>query len=130
MGQFMRAFVQDEPENWDHYIAFAMHSYNNTPHSTTGYTPQELMFGFTAELPVSLTNKPRPTYNYDNYVSELRFRLQHTHQIARPNLTERMHNNKKYYDKKVNMPEFKEGDQVLLREQKRYTKYECPYDDG
>lgn len=130
MGQFMRAFVQDEPENWDHYIAFAMHSYNNTPHSTIGYTPQELMFGFTAELPVSLTNKPRPTYNYDNYVSELRFRLQHTHQIARPNLTERMHNNKKYYDKKVNMPEFKKGDQVLLREQKRYTKYECPYDDG
>lgn len=130
MGQFMRAFVQDEPENWDHYIAFAMHSYNNTPHSTTGYTPHELMFGFKAELPINLTNKPQPTYNYDNYISELRYRLQHTHRIARQNLTDRMHSNKKYYDKKVNMPSFNVGDRVLLRKQKRDNKYDHPYENG
>lgn len=88
------------------------------------------MFGFTAELPINLSNKPQATYNYDNYISELRFRLQHTHQIARQNLTDRMHNNKKYYDQGVNMPDFKEGDQVLLLKHKRDNKYDCPYDEG
>lgn len=41
-----------------------------------------------------------------------------------------MHNNKKYYDKKVNMPEFTEGDRVLLRKHKRDNKFDYPYDDG
>lgn len=128
MGQFMRVFVQGHPENWDEFIPFAMHSYNNTPHTTTGYAPQELLFGFAAQIPLNLTRNPTPAYNYDSYVSELRYRLQYSHKIARDNLIKRALENKKHYDKKVHNVEFAVGDVVNLLKQKKDHKFDRPYD--
>lgn len=128
MSQFLRAFVQEHPENWDEFIPFAVHCYNNTPHTTTGYAPQELLFGFAAEIPVNLTRNPTPIYNYDSYISELRFRLQHSYKRARENLTRRSLENKKYYDKKVNDAKFELGDLVNHLKEKRDHKFDRPYD--
>lgn len=128
MGQFMRAYVQEHPENWDEFVPFAVHCYNNTPHSTTGYTPQELLFGFAAEIPVNLTRNPAPIYNYDSYISELRYRLQRSYQLARKNLEKRSLENKRYYDKKSNNLELEVGDQVLLLKHTKEHKFDVPYD--
>lgn len=128
MGQFMRAFVQEHPENWDEFIPFAVHCYNNTPHTTTGYAPQELLFGFAAEIPVNLTRNPTPVYNYDSYISELRFRLQHSYKRARENLTKRSLENKKYYDKRLNDAKFELGDLVNHLKEKKDHKFDRPYD--
>lgn len=130
MGQFMRAFVREHPENWDEFIPFALHSYNNTPHTTTGYAPQELLFGFAAEIPTNLTRNPGPIYNYDSYISELRYRLQHSHKMARENLIKRNLGNKKFYDKKVNEVDLKIGDCVNLLKQKKDHEFDRPYDGG
>lgn len=128
MGHFMRAFVQQNPGDWDDFVPFAIHSYNNTPHSTTGYAPQELLFGFSAELPSNLLNEPRPMYNYDSYVSELRYRLQYTHKIAKQNLLERAHKNKGYYDQKTNELSLEVGDMVNQLKNVKGHKFERPYD--
>lgn len=128
MGHFMRAFVQQNPCDWDDFVPFAIHSYNNTPHSTTGYAPQELLFGFSAEMPSNLLNEPRPVYNYDSYISELRYRLQYTHKVAKQNLLERAQKNKGYYDQKTNELILEVGDMVNQLKNIKSHKFERPYD--
>jgi len=57
-----------------------------TVHSATGFTPFELLFGRLSTLPSALKKPPEPQYNYDDYVSELRSRLQTVHHHAHKNL--------------------------------------------
>ena len=57
------------------YYAFC---YNTTPHTDFPYSPFELIFGKTAILPNNV-RKPEsiePLYNYEQYYSELKFKLQ------------------------------------------------------
>lgn len=130
LGQFMRTYVKQDPDNWDHFIAYAVHSYNNTPHSTTGYAPQELLFGFSNPLPVNITKSITPTYNYESYVSELKFRLQQSYKIAREKLMERKIKNKQLYDKNMHPLELEIDDPVNLLRYDKTSKFQQPYEPG
>ncbi|KAL6420403.1 hypothetical protein ACFW04_014530 [Cataglyphis niger] len=72
--------------NWDEWIPFAMFTYNTTPHTATGYTPFELVYGHQAELSTSLTRPPKPMYNYDDYAQKLKERLQATRISSQKNV--------------------------------------------
>ncbi|XP_070171358.1 uncharacterized protein [Polyergus mexicanus] len=76
-----------------------MFTYNTTPHTATGYTPFELVYGHQADLPTSLTRQPKPTYNYDDYAQELKERLRATSQLAKEHIKEKKIKAKKQYDK-------------------------------
>ncbi|KAL6427136.1 hypothetical protein ACFW04_008638 [Cataglyphis niger] len=67
-----------------------MFTYNTMPHTATGYTPFELVYGHQAELPMlsSLTRAPKPTYNYDDYAQELKEILRATNQFAKEHIKE------------------------------------------
>ena len=95
-------------------MPFATYVYNTTEHSATGYTPFELLFGHPSSLPSSLKSPPSPQYNYDDYVSELRDRLQSAHQAARSNLITHKDRSKDYYDRKTEEMKIEIGDKVLL----------------
>jgi hypothetical protein len=41
---YLRNFV-DKDNNWDTLLCYAMFTYNTTIHSSTGFTPYELIFG-------------------------------------------------------------------------------------
>ena len=58
------------------------HVYNVTTHRATTYSPFEFLYGHKARIPTALQVRPTPRYNYDDYVSELRGRLQSAHAIA------------------------------------------------
>jgi len=57
---------------------------------------------------------PEPRYNYDDYASELKGRLQTVHQQAHRNLTESKRKSKEHYDKTARQTELQVGDKVLL----------------
>jgi hypothetical protein len=57
-------------------------------HTATGYTPFELVYGFRSTLPSTLHETPSPQYSYDDYVLELKSRLQTAHEVAREKLLE------------------------------------------
>ena len=71
---------------WDEWIPYATFVYNTTTHRATGYTPFELLFVYKARVPNSLQDRPTPQYNYDDYVSELKSRMQTAHAVARDRL--------------------------------------------
>lgn len=65
LNAYLRAFSDKYKEHWDELLKFGTFVYNNTVHSTTGYTPHELAHGFKIQIPNNLT-RPKLSYNYDN----------------------------------------------------------------
>lgn len=114
LAEYLRHYINEEQTDWDEWLPYAMFTYNTTPHTATGYTPFELLYGHQAALPTTFTTAPKSTYSYDDYVSELRERLRAAHQIAKTNLQEEKVKAKECFDKKANLSKFVAGDKVLL----------------
>ena len=106
--------MNEDQTNWDEWVPFAAYTYNTSEHSATGYTPFELVFGHPSSLPSALRSKPSPQYNYDDYVSELKGRLQKAHHVAKKNLLASKVQSKDYYDKGTEVVKIEVGDKVLL----------------
>ena len=110
---------------------FATFVFNTTPHTATGYTPHELLFGRKPSIPGMLQKvSPERQYTYDNYVKEMQSRLQSSYHTARANL-EQKERSKDYHDKSINAPLFTVWDKVLLHDEKirrgRSAKLSPPY---
>jgi hypothetical protein len=114
LAEYLRHYVSEDQTNWDSWVPFAMYAYNTTQHSATGYTPFELLFGHPSTLPSALQKPPDPQYNYDDYVIELKGRLQTAHQRARQSLIECKERSKEYYDQTTGTNKLQVGNKVLL----------------
>ena len=115
LKRYLRYFIDEDQSNWDEWVRLACFSYNTSVHSSSGFTPYEVMFGRKAEMPSALKQKNKPFYAYDDYVSELREKMRKTNQIAGENLIENKEKRKEIYDKNAKEPTFKVGDMVLLK---------------
>lgn len=115
LTEYLRHYIADDQMNWDEWIPFAVFVFNTTPHTATGYTPHELMFGRKANIPGNLQMEPKnKSYSYDDYVEELRLRLQTCYTRAREGLLKSKVKSKEYYDRGSKTELFREGDKVLL----------------
>jgi len=112
--EYLRHYIAEDQCDWDEWVAYATYVYNVTTHRATGYSPFELLFGHRARIPSVLRAQPTPRYNYDDYVSELKGRLQSAHAIARKTLLQSKERSKVDYDKKVVHITPHVGDKVLL----------------
>lgn len=136
LAEYLRHYVQEDQRNWDLWVPYAMFVYNTTIHTSTGYTPFELLFGHKAEIPSALKSRPEIQYAYDDYANELKSRLQTSHEIARQKLIKHKEKSKEYFDKKTETCIFKPGDLVLLydetvrrgRSKKLSNKWIGPYE--
>jgi hypothetical protein len=91
--------------------------YNTTANSATGFTPFELLFARFSTLPYAYKRPPGPQYNYDDYISELRNRLQTVHQHAHKNLIASKRKSKEHYDRTSVEIKLQVGDEVLLSDE-------------
>lgn len=130
MGDYLKAFIQKELENWCEFIDFAVFSYNISCHTATGYSPFELVYARICELPTEITNKRHVTYNYESYVDELRNKMKTYHDLAKENLIKAKETNKKFYDKSRDKQtlSLNKNDLVLILKPKKNFKFEAPYD--
>lgn len=104
-------------------------SHNNTVHSATGYAPAELVFGKFTNLLNNLNARVDPIYNFDSYISELKYRIQVAQEDARNCLIENKNNYKKYYDKKCYYKPIKVGDKILIINKGRKNKLDTYYSE-
>lgn len=131
LGQYIRSYVQKNEANWHKYLPFFIFSYNTTIHSTTGFAPHTLVFGFDLKIPIK-TKTSRQSYNYDSYHHELWSQLKEAQDRAKELIQERKMINKKNYDKKSYAElKLKRNDLVLLinetHKHKFDNKYSGPY---
>ncbi len=54
MGAMLRQFVNHNQDDWDEFLPLCAMAYNSSVHSSTGYTPNFMMFGREFKLPIEL----------------------------------------------------------------------------
>lgn len=81
-------------------------------HTSTNFTPYELLFGKKPIIPAAFAQPSQPQYNYDNYTANLK----QTHKIARDNLIIKKCDDKSFYDRSSNALDLHVSDKVILKE--------------
>jgi len=71
-------------EEWDMVLPQVMHPYRNTPHTSTGETPNLLMLGRETQVPDHLTyHIPEQDCSVHEYASELVEQMKAAHKMLR-----------------------------------------------
>jgi len=134
LKDYLKHYTNHLLNDWDDWLPTAMFSYNTTIHSSTNYSPYELVFGYRPSLPSALTQPLEVSYTYDNYIDQLKYRLNKSWEIAQDHLKISKEKSKQYYDKNINNPEYKIGDHIYLQNKKTRlakklsTNYLGPYE--
>ncbi|KAL4084029.1 hypothetical protein QTP88_029345 [Uroleucon formosanum] len=116
LAEYLRHYVDKDLNNWDTLLPYALFAYNTTIHTATNYQPYALVYGREIDIPVKLKYNPEPRYNYDDYIYDLKYKMQLAHQAARERLINRKIKSKKQYDKKEHNRNYNVGDLVLLKD--------------
>lgn len=122
LGEYLRHFTQKNPGSWDKYLSSAVFCYNTHEHRSLKRSPFEMLFGRKPNIPSCYSRPVEPLYNADDYVLDLKHRLQKMHLEARKHLVEAKLNSKKYYDRNAKPFLVKKGDLVLLKDEARVGK--------
>lgn len=124
LGEYLRNYAGGDPTSWDEYLAPAVFAYNTHTHRTTMKTPFELVFGRVANVPSALRREVTPVYNHDDFIADLKHRLQTMYSEVRGNLVKGKLKSKKYYDKNNTKPFIvAPGEFVWLRNEARENKF-------
>ncbi|KAG7301395.1 hypothetical protein JYU34_014336 [Plutella xylostella] len=115
LNSYLRIQTDNEPRSWSSWIPFWAFSYNNTVHTSTKFTPYELVFGKRCNLPSNLSKTVEPLYNSENYSLELKYRLQKCQAEARKNLVASKVERKQKYDESIKPVKYNKDDLILIK---------------
>jgi transposase InsO family protein len=76
LAEYLWHYVQEDQTDWDEWIPYAVYVYSTTVHAVTAYTSFEVVYGFKSEVLSALWETPSVQYSYDDYLTELKGRLQ------------------------------------------------------
>lgn len=121
LGNYLRSFSEEDKYNWDLWIPYFSYCYNSTVHFATGYTPFELVLGRNNPIPDGKLRPLEPCYDVDDYVNELRTRLEQARKDARDAQIQQKEKRKIFYDSKYKTLDKKIGigDFALIRKENR-----------
>jgi hypothetical protein len=67
LKEYLRHYINEDQDNWDEWVPYAVYVYNTSMHTSTGYTPFELVYGFRSSMPSALQETPNIQYNFDDF---------------------------------------------------------------
>ena len=132
--------TQENQRDWDDRLASVMAAYRASVHSSTGFSPNVLVFGKENRMPVDLVlgkvDGEEAQYNsYDEYVEQVQRRMRESYELARKHLGVMAERRKNDYDIKVKSADFKVNQWVwyfyprkYLNRSPKWTRNYCgPY---
>ena len=117
LAAMLSAYVSENHRDWDEQLPYVTMAYRSTEHETTGMSPNMLMFGREVSTPLDLVyelpnlSKPIPS---NQWVWELRDRIERAHALVRQYTQQAMHRQKRTRDSRTSFETFKIGDQVFV----------------
>ncbi len=108
----LRTLIRDNRKQWDNDLAFALMTYRATPHSTTGFSPNMMVYGKENSMPCDIMyGQTGAVYNrwqgcFCEYVDKLRTNMVSAYGIA-------ANRQRIYHDEDTTTGFFKPGDWVL-----------------
>ncbi len=135
LKDYLKHFISKNPDSWDEYVTHAILYFNTTIHSSTKFSPYELVFGHKAHIPSSITQNPEFKYTYETYFDQLKLKLNSLHDSARQTLIYNKEKSKLHYDKSLHVKNLQVGDLVLVQNKqtqvgiskKLLPRYHGPY---
>jgi len=113
----LHAYVTSSKAEWAKWLPALSFAYNSTLHSSTGYSPFFLLYGFEPRSPATFTlgssrMVDRPLYNHSaqEFVQELEVH----HTLAQDSLAKASTHQARAYDSRHRLEEFGVGDKVLV----------------
>jgi len=130
--------VNEYHNNWDVYLPFALMAYRSAPHSSTGFSPHQLLYGYELRTPLDISiDTPwfLKSYDSNDYRYKLEKGLQVTLKETKRKIEAAQHKQKFYYDQKSTPVQIKEGDYVYIftpqvpkhQSKKFFRKWTGPY---
>lgn len=105
LHDLLRTLPPEKKRRWPEYLPELVYAYNATPHSTTGYSPYYLLFGFEPRLPVdALLGRECVSDNGQNWLSVHQERLKQAHTRAREYSEQKAAERISFQNKKVHCP--------------------------
>lgn len=117
VNKALRAYVNDNQEDWPKFIPGIMLAYRSTPATnTTEFSPYFLLFGteFVSPIDTAITPNTEVAPQYRENIKSFIENVQLSRYIARENLLRHQEYNKTYFDQSAEEPSYKIGDYVWL----------------
>lgn len=125
LKEYLKSFVNENQTDWHKFVYTAMLTYNSSVHTTTKFTPYELLFGHKPYIPDSIFDQSSDV-TFPEYIKMLQHRLKVSRQKAIENIEASKENSKSYYDKHSRAVQYKVGDYVYLKNHLRLRKSLSP----
>ena len=109
--EMLRAYVGKRQNGWDERLGMVEFAYNNSVHSSSGYTPFYLCYG---RHPVSPVNLVSQVESRNEAADSFLRQLEEDVAQALQNLRRAQDRQKEYADRRRRDVEFQVGDEVLL----------------
>uniref|UniRef100_A0A2S2NEK6 RNA-directed DNA polymerase n=1 Tax=Schizaphis graminum TaxID=13262 RepID=A0A2S2NEK6_SCHGA len=110
IGRILRTYCHAKHSNWVKWLPTIEHWLNNTTHTSTGYTPQQILTGKNYILPIKqLTSFPNTAAEYPNDLII---------ELARQNMQKKATQRNQRKDQGKRFPKYTEGQWILVREHK------------
>ncbi|KAL7295334.1 hypothetical protein TKK_0011363 [Trichogramma kaykai] len=127
LAEYLKVII-DKNNEWDQYIEMVMFSYNTSVHEAHEFQPFQLMFGKLPNLPTEKSLELSGNLvTYTDFVQKLCKDISGIQKIAKEKLVESKLKAKYYYDKKVNLIDFKVGESAFLLMGGKQHKLEDQY---
>ena len=138
LKECLRRLATDDPRNWDRCLPALLFSYRDAQHSSTGYSPFELIYGHNVRGPLGFLRECWESDVVDEedrevhkYILVMRRRLKNSCRLALQSLRESQIRNKQLFDRHARRRLLRPGDQVLVLlptdTRKLLLKWKGPY---
>uniref|UniRef100_A0A8C2FJY0 Integrase catalytic domain-containing protein n=1 Tax=Cyprinus carpio TaxID=7962 RepID=A0A8C2FJY0_CYPCA len=135
----LRKLVSDTGKDWDKWLSFLLYAYREVPQASTGFSPFELVYGWSLQGPLdllrrsweALTTSAEGEHGIVQYILQMRDRLEAYREQGRENLEKAQKAQKLWYDQCARHREYQPGQKVLLllpsSASKLLAKWQGPY---
>ena len=136
LKQMLRKVMSEEGRNWDRMLPFVLFAYREVPHTSTRFSPFELIYGRDVRGPLEVlkeawTGSMQEDSDILTYVTRVYLRIATAKELVEQNLKLAQKKQKKWYDKRARDLVLQEGEKVLLllptRSEKLLAKWRGPY---